>query len=1122
MASVSLPDRAGIALPEDLSRRLHAFRRLVWLVKSIEAICGGLFGFLLGYLFVFVLDRLTETPQWLRLAAFAAAVAACSAVPLAFHRWIWNHRGLDQVARLIARRFPSMGDQLLGIIEIVREFSVEADRDGEQTRSRALCEAAIGQVAEQSAKYDFSIAVPHARHRLWAVLAAVPVAAAVLAATLVPAAATNAWARFLAPWKAVERYTFTRIEKLPAEMVVPHGEAAPLVVGLGKDTQWQPDTASVRIGRQKPLAASLTDDSYAFTLPPQLAESQLALAVGDVRQRTTITPMFRPEIATLVADVKLPEYLRRPDPLRQDVRGGVLAPVKGSTVAVTATANRELAAAAVDGVAVTPDGATVKTAPLTTAEEVKVAIEWEDRHGLKGAKPLVFVVSPRDDEAPTVNTLDMPANRDILLSSDTLRFKIAVRDDFGIRRVGIEWEAATDDTGSAPDKGDRLLQAGGPTEESLEVAATFCPDALGIRPQPLVLRAFAEDYLPGRGRAYSMPQLIYVVDRAEHALIMNEKLNRWRGQANEIRDREMSLLRENIDLRSLPAEKLLDAETQRRIEQQAAAEEAQAQRMDRLVDEGERLVREAMKNPEFEPQTLENLAEDLQTLGEIGDSRMPNVSDLLRQAARAQMASARQGEPSESGESGPQSPKVVTDKDDQGDEGGGKGGEPPQGQTPQVVDKESSQQPKDPNAKPQEGGGGGGQGRLGLPSTQAGVAPPSDGGDGAAGEEEEPPADELLADAIEAQQKLLEEFAKVADDLAAVMANLEGSTFVKRLKLASREQGSIAEKLAVMSAETFGKAEKKPAPVQKAMGAVAEVNTRETEKVSNLMDDMQAYFDRRQLPAFRTVLEDLKGLDTLGSLRALSDDIEKESGMSIAQAEFWSDTFDRLADDLVPPPQGGGGGGGGGGGETPPSVPPEVVLEAMQILEAEMNLREETRVGEQTKKGIAAEEHAALGRKLGEAQNKLADRIVRLVDRLLEEENGERAYGREIQLFEKVDEVMSEAADMLRTPDTGPKPIAAETEVIELLLATQSAGGGGGGAGGGAGGAGGGGTSPGGGGTGTTSALAEVLAGRGNTTKGGSENVEKGQGTGQSGRVLPNEFRAGLDAYFNKFEKERR
>jgi hypothetical protein len=587
MSTVTGEQRAtgrAIALPAELERRLHAFRRLVWRIKTVEAVCGALFGFLLGYLLVFGLDRITETPQWVRLAVFVAAVAACAVVPLAFHRWIWNHRALDQVARLIARRFPSMGDQLLGIIEIVREFS--AGHAAEPGRSRALCEAAVGQVAAQATRYDFAEAVPHARHRLWMGLAAVPVAAAVAAAVLVPDAAANAWQRFLAPWKAVERFTFTRVGKLPAEVVVPHGESTPLEIGLADETRWRPETASARIGRQKPLAAGLEENRYTFTLPPQLQDAKLALAVGDARQRVRVKPMFRPEITGVHAQIKLPDYLKRPAVLEQDVRGGTLAPVKGSMVTLAATANRGLAAAAVDGSAVTPAGSTVRTAALPAAEERRVSIEWEDEHGLTGAKPLVVVVAPRDDEAPSVATLDMPASRDILLSSDTLRFKIAVRDDFGVRRVGIEWEGAFDDAGAAQDKGDRLLQAGGPEADAIEVAATFCPDALGIRPQPLVLRAFAEDYLPGRGRSYSTPMLIYVVDRAEHALIVNERLNRWRASASEVRDREMGLLKENIDIRSLPAEQLAGEEARERIERQAAAEEAQAGRMDRLVEDG--------------------------------------------------------------------------------------------------------------------------------------------------------------------------------------------------------------------------------------------------------------------------------------------------------------------------------------------------------------------------------------------------------------------------------------------------------------------------------------------------------------------------------------------------------
>ncbi|NBW85935.1 MAG: hypothetical protein EBR23_03650, partial [Planctomycetia bacterium] len=61
----------------------------------------------------------------------------------------------------------------------------------------------------------------------------------------------------------------------------------------------------------------------------------------------------------------------------------------------------------------------------------------------------------------------------------------------------------------------------------------------------------------------------------------------------------------------------------------------------------------------------------------------------------------------------------------------------------------------------------------------------------------------------------------------------------------------------------------------------------------------------------------------------------------------------------------------------------------------------------------------------------------------------------------------------------------------------------------------------GGGGTGSTTTSALALVGRGNRTK-AEAGGEKEQATGVSGRVLPEEFRAGLDAYFNRFEKERR
>ncbi len=64
---------------------------------------------------------------------------------------------------------------------------------------------------------------------------------------------------------------------------------------------------------------------------------------------------------------------------------------------------------------------------------------------------------------------------------------------------------------------------------------------------------------------------------------------------------------------------------------------------------------------------------------------------------------------------------------------------------------------------------------------------------------------------------------------------------------------------------------------------------------------MSAYFERRQYVRFKTVLDEMRQKDVIGALRQLGDDLKQEQGLSIAQAEFWSDTLDRWAEDLVDP-----------------------------------------------------------------------------------------------------------------------------------------------------------------------------------------------------------------------------
>ncbi len=111
-------------LPPILETKLAHFRRRVWMVKLAEALFAALFGIALSYLLVFVLDRLWETPGWVRLCVLAAGAAALGlGVPLKWHRWVWRQRRLEDAARLLRRTFPRLGDQLLGIVELARHGS---------------------------------------------------------------------------------------------------------------------------------------------------------------------------------------------------------------------------------------------------------------------------------------------------------------------------------------------------------------------------------------------------------------------------------------------------------------------------------------------------------------------------------------------------------------------------------------------------------------------------------------------------------------------------------------------------------------------------------------------------------------------------------------------------------------------------------------------------------------------------------------------------------------------------------------------------------------------------------------------------------------------------------------
>ena len=1114
-----------VSLPPRMTDALKQYRKRVWGIKLAEGALAAIFGLVISYLVVFGLDRLVDTPAPLRAGILAVGMVGMVILfPIKYHNWIWRYRRLDGVARLLRHKFPRLSDHVLAIVELARNGS-------DQSSSRTLIEAAMHQVDDEVAKHNLEDAVPHPRHLRWAWVVGIPLVLIVVGMLVVPEASRNAFARWLTPWRNIERYTFAQLEGETRLQAVAYAEPFHVEARLKDDSPWKPASGKVQYTDQVPIVVALEGATYRFQIPPQTKEGHLTLRVGDARRSIPVEPKLRPALTEFVAQVQLPAYLERPDMETKDVRGGTLALVKGSTAILEATATRELAQATLDDRPQRVEGQRIITEPISADTKTQVRLMWRDRFGLATREPQVLRIEALDDEAPTVG-FNKLKNNQVILSSEVLAFEIQAGDDFGVKRIGLEWEGLHHSTYNPnPSNGEKTVSAGAPTAEAMTVSATFSVERENVRPQSLRLRAFAEDYLPGRERAYSPYLALHILTPLEHLKWLTDQLSLWVSAAQEVHDKELQLNQVNRELRNLPPEALDDPAQRKRIQNQAAAERANAARLDSLIGIGKELVEEATKNEEFNPDQLKLWVEILKKLEEIAGERMPSIAELLAQAADApgQTEAVPLTEPSKPLEDlsadGPPSPpggkstdlekadkygpdrinppegldeipedpntpggEVNVDRSEQPD---GTPGYVPANPTPLILDFESGfNKSEKAEQAPQVVGG------LGIPVTML-------KGSGRDEEEEDTPeanTAELVIQAVQEQQELLDAFADLAADMNKLLMGFENSTFVKRLKAASRRQIDIAVDL--NNLDGFG-LQDVASDNRSDRTRLAEREVDESETVFTIFQDMVAYAERRSSQNYSRVLDEMQNAGVSRQIQDMATAINQNFiGQSTIEAEFWADTLDRWAEQLVDPlpPS-------SPAGELQliilPSLPPAIILEVLRIINREIQLREETREVEQAKKVLTAEKYIERSKSLNETQKKLASDSREVAAKIRALPNAEeRLIQAQLQKVTKATVVMEEVQEILSQPDTGPKAIAAITEVIEILLETDripnapmvvKA--------------------P------PTSSPALRLLGLGDDgRKAFIEKRAPRQAMGKAGRILPEEFRQGLDAYFDALE----
>lgn len=914
-----------IKIPPRMKAALEQYQKRVWTIKLAEGVLAAIFGILVSYIIVFCLDRVFDTPTLLRALILAVGmVGMVFLLPMKYYNWVWKHRQLEGVARLLQQKFPRFGDHVLGIVELARNRE-------DQSSSPTLVEAAMRQVDAEVARHNLADAVPNPRHWRWAYAAALPLVLVVIGTVAIPATSWNTFARWLTPWRNVERYTFAQLEGESGLRVVPYAEPFDVEARLKEDSPWKPESGEARYANQTPVVATRDEATYRFQLPPQTRDGHLKLRVGDARRTLPIEPKLRPALTQLTAKVELPAYLQRSEPLVEDVRGGTLSLLKGSTAVLEATATRALAEATLNGRPQRVDGERVTTEPISVVggvfnPDTLLQLAWWDRFGLAAREPQVIQLEAREDESPRVSFNKLNNNR-VVFSSEVLTFEIQAGDDFGVKRVGLEWEGIGNPIHNPePTSGEKTVASGTPTTDVMTVAATFSALRENVRPQSLRLRAFAEDYLPGRERVRSPDLVIHVLTPAEHFKWLVGQMELWMGAAQEVHDKELQLHETNRELRDLPPEALDDPAQRRKLQNQAAAERANAARLESLIQLGTELVQEATKNEEFDPNQLESWAEILKKLEEIAGQRMPSVADLLARAAEApglsrgevpspasnqQESSSATGAGSPSASKGepnnlenvekygperktppegldeiPEDPNtpgtdVVVNRSKQPE---GKPGYIPANPTPRVIDVESGfNEEEKAGQAPQVAGG------LGIPTTTL-------KGSGRKNDEAEEPSTpqtaELVLEAVKEQQELLDAFAALAEKMNKLLTGFENSTFVKRLKAASRRQIDIAADL--NNLDGFGQDVSEAVEAASDRERLAGKEVSESKVSSTLLQDMAAYADRRPSASFSRVLSEMQDAIVSEQMLDMAETIQDNFiGDATIEAEFWADTLDR-------------------------------------------------------------------------------------------------------------------------------------------------------------------------------------------------------------------------------------
>lgn len=634
-------DRLSVKLPDDLRRQFAAVERRLWRTESTVALGLGTGGLMVSFLALFVLDRLGETPGWARWALLAAGLL-CASTAAAFwaRRWMWQRRDIKALANLVQKKYRRLGDRLLGIVELANEEHHFANF------SPALYHAAIHQVAEESKEFDFQQSVSLAGAKKAALGAGLAAAGVLLVFAVLPEAARNAAARWALPGSHTPRYALVTLEGLPSELIVAHDEPFEVTALVHYRSFWKPRRVTGQWPRETPVQSTVAEDRIRLTVPGQVERGVFEVRVGDARAEVTVVPTFRPALQELTALLRLPDYLKYPDQ-EQAVPNGTLLAVEGSRIAFRGKVSRPLSAALMqngDGkpVALKIEGDHFLSGPAQPEGGAELTFNWKDNLGLTNSVPLHLSVQMQPDAPPLPEIVDFPREAAVL-NSDVLHIRLQASDDFGVRDFGLTWDVTADSPQLAVAATELKTVAPSPTAKTVERAFLWSPSLLRIPPGSTVeLQGYARDYYPDRERVRTAVYRIHVLSPEEHAEMVRQKLEETMAQVEEVTRLQEKVVAGLADVKD--ADKMTAAQQSSKLGESKDEQLENAAHLDQLSRQGEQAVREAMKNPLLNEETIRQWSHSMMQWQQLSREKMPSAARSMQQARQSAGANKEQTE----------------------------------------------------------------------------------------------------------------------------------------------------------------------------------------------------------------------------------------------------------------------------------------------------------------------------------------------------------------------------------------------------------------------------------------------------------------------------------------------